>query len=103
LCAVRERTHAHVNRVKQFCDIIAGQRATNATRPPMKVSTLTCAAACVLLLAGGAAAHESGKPHKHRGKKVQAVQPAPPKDPYAKYWNDPGRAAPPFSYRGNGI
>jgi hypothetical protein len=66
----------------------------------MRSPTLLCAAASVLLLAGGASAHETGKPHKHRAKKVQAVQPAPPKDPYAKYWNDPGRAFPPASYRG---
>lgn len=69
----------------------------------MKTLTLLCAAACVLLFAGGAFAHDTGKPHKHRTHKAQAAQPAPPKDPYAKYWNDPGRAAPPFSYRGNGI
>ena len=29
------------------------------------------------------------------------VYPVPPQDPYAKYWDDPGRAAPPFSYRGS--
>ena len=69
----------------------------------MTIPTLLCAGACILLLAGGTAAHETGKPHKHRTQKVQTVQPAQPKDPYAKYWNDPGRAAPPFSYRGNGI
>ena len=71
----------------------------------MKVSTLTCAAACVLLLAGGAAAHESGKPHKHPAYKTHSakLKRVQPKDPYAGYWNDPGRAAPPFSYRGNGI
>ena len=69
----------------------------------MKIPTLLCGGACVLLLAGGAAAHETGKPHKHRAHKAQTAQPAQPKDPYAKYWNDPGRAAPPFSYRGNGI
>jgi len=69
----------------------------------MKIPTLLSATACMLLLAGGASAHETGKPHKHRTHKTQTVQPAQPKDPYAKYWNDPGRAAPPFSYRGNGI
>ena len=31
----------------------------------MKIPTLLCAGACVLLLAGGAAAHDTGKPHKH--------------------------------------
>ena len=66
----------------------------------MKIPTLLCAGACVLLLAGAAAAHETGKPHKHRTHKAQTVKPAQPKDPYAAYWNDPGRAAPPFSYRG---
>jgi len=68
----------------------------------MKIPTLFCAGAC-LLLAGGAAAHETGKPHKHRTHKTHVVKPVQPKDPYANYWNDPGRAAPPFSYRGNGI
>ena len=66
----------------------------------MKILTMFCAPVWVLLLATGAFAHETGKPHKHRAHKAQAVKPAPPKDPYAKYWNDPGRAAPPFSYRG---
>ena len=66
----------------------------------MKTLTLLGAGACALLLANGALAHETGKPHKHRVHKAQAVKPAQPKDPYAKYWNDPGRAAPPFSYRG---
>ena len=71
----------------------------------MKIPTLLCATACALLLAGGAAAHETGKAHKHRAQKAQTVkpvQPAKPKDPYAAYWNDPGRAAPPFSYWGRG-
>ena len=70
-----------------------GKRATNATRHPTKIPILLCAGACVLLLAGGAAAHETGKPHKHRIHNTRAAQPAQPKDPYGKYWNDPGRAA----------
>ncbi len=37
----------------------------------MKIPTLLCATACALLLAGGAAAHETGKPHKHRAQKAQ--------------------------------
>ena len=72
----------------------------------MKIPTLLCATACALLLAGGAAAHETGKPHKHRAQKAQTVKPvkpAKPKDPYAAYWNDPGRAAPPFSYTRQGF
>ena len=32
----------------------------------MNIPTLLCTTACALLLAGGAAAHETGKPHKHR-------------------------------------
>jgi hypothetical protein len=69
----------------------------------MKMLTLLCVTACVLLLTGGASAHETGKPHKHRAQKTQAVKPvkpAKPRDPYAAYWNDPSRAAPPFSYWG---
>ena len=70
----------------------------------MKVITLLCASATLVLLAGNALAHDTGKPHKHhRAQKTQAMKPPKPKDPYASYWNDPGRAAPPFSYRGNGI
>jgi hypothetical protein len=71
-------------------------------RPMKKITTLVCAAS-LLLLAGPALAHETGKPHKHRTHKAQTMKPVQPKDPYAGYWNDPGRAAPPFSYRGNGI
>ena len=72
----------------------------------MKILTLFCAGACVLLLAGGADAKKAKEkvvahklhraPHKHA-----RPQPVRPKDPYAAYWNDPGRAAPPFSYRGS--
>ena len=69
----------------------------------MKIMTLLSATAALLLFAGSTAAHDAGKPHKHRTHKTQTVKPAKPKDPYAGYWNDPGRAAPPFSYRGNGI
>ena len=66
----------------------------------MKITTLLCAGACLLLLAGGANAHQTGKPHKHRTHKAQVAKPVQSKDPYAKYWDDPGRAAPPFSYFG---
>ena len=69
----------------------------------MKITTLICAGASLLLIAGSASAHETGKPHKHRTHKTQTMKPAQPKDPYARYWNDPGRAAPPFSYRGGGF
>lgn len=66
----------------------------------MKMLELLSAAACVLLLAGNGTAHETGKPHKHkhRAPKAQAAKPVQPKDPYAKYWNDPGRSFPPYSY-----
>jgi hypothetical protein len=64
----------------------------------MKIHTLLCATVCMLLLAGSAYAHDTGKPHKHRTQKAQAAKPAQPKDPYAKYWNDPGRSFPPYSY-----
>jgi len=67
-----------------------------------KITALLCAGSLVLF-AASAAAHETRKPHKHRTHKAQTVKPVQPKDPYAAYWNDPGRAAPPFSYRGNGI
>jgi hypothetical protein len=68
----------------------------------MKTPALFCAAAALLLLAGGAGAKDSLKSSTktQRSHKAQAIKPAPPKDPYAKYWNDPGRAAPPFSYFG---
>jgi hypothetical protein len=65
----------------------------------MKILTLFCAGICVLLLAGGADAKDHKfhrAPHKHA-----RPQPAQPKDPSAAYWKDPGRAAPPFSYRGD--
>ena len=73
----------------------------------MKVLPLLCATACVFWLAGNASAHDTGKPHKHPDPKSQKtakpVTPAKPKDPYAAYWNDPGRAAPPFSYYRSGF
>jgi hypothetical protein len=69
----------------------------------MKILTLCCAGACVLLLAAGADAKEKVVAHKvHRAPHKHArPQPVQPKDPYAAYWKDPGRAAPPFSYRGD--
>ena len=72
----------------------------------MKIPTLLCTTACALLLAGGAAAHETGKPHKHRSPEGADREAGPTREaegPYAAYWNDPGRAAPPFSYYGRGI
>jgi hypothetical protein len=68
----------------------------------MKIPTLFCAGAALLLFAASAAA-QSCQPYKHRTHKVHVMKPSKPKDPQASYWNEPGRAAPPFSYRGNGI
>jgi len=68
----------------------------------MKIMLL--AGAIALSFAGGAAAKDSATgvhTHKtYRTKSVRAVRRPvmPPKDPYAEYWNDPGRQAPPFSY-----
>ena len=73
------------------------------------IARLLCASACMLLL-GASADAQSGnatgaKTHKNASarpaKKVRT--PAPPKDPYAKYWDDLGRQAPPFSYYGRGL
>ena len=65
----------------------------------MKLPTLICCA-LALVLAGSADAKTTktkrAKPMQH------GQQAAPPKDPYANYWKDPGRAAPPFSYFGAG-
>ena len=73
---------------------------------PMKTAMLF-AGALALLLAGPAVAKKSAAPgaqaHKsHRTKTVRAArQPAmPPRDPYAEYWKDPSRQAPPFSWGG---
>jgi hypothetical protein len=66
----------------------------------MKLITLLCAGASLLLLAGNASARQTVKLHKHRSHKAQTIRAVQPKDPNAAYWNDPGRAAPPFSYRG---
>jgi hypothetical protein len=65
----------------------------------MKIPTLLCASACVLLLAGGAGAKDH-KAHRTTHKHARP-QPVQRQDPYAAYWKDPGRAAPPFSYRGD--
>jgi hypothetical protein len=73
----------------------------------MKLATLICAGA-VVLFAGSATAQsgnapgiygpQHGKPVTTRHvKKVRMPQPS---DPYAKYWNDPSRQAPPFSWGG---
>ena len=46
----------------------------------MTFPILLCAGACVLLLGGGATAHETGKPHKHhRTHKAQVTKPPQPK------------------------
>lgn len=60
----------------------------------MRTPTLICCA-LALLLAGNAEAKDKTTKTK-RAK--HARQAAPPQDPYANYWKDPGRAAPPFSY-----
>lgn len=74
----------------------------------MKLASLLCAAALFALPAGTALAKpdkQKAKAHVHLTHKrihaVRAIKPAAPKDPWAAYWNDPGRAFPPFSYRGN--
>lgn len=65
----------------------------------MKILALSVAA--FALLAGSASAHDAArKPHHKRIHHAQP-QPAPHRDPYAAYWNDPGRQAPPFSYSGD--
>ena len=66
----------------------------------MKKISLICAGAIVLLATSapaqsGPGLHSHGKAVRH-AKKVRVAP--PPKDPYASYWNDPGRQAPPFSY-----
>lgn len=67
----------------------------------MRILALFCTGACVLLLAAGAEAKSSDARHKVTAHKMHRAQHARPKDPSAPYWNDPGRAAPPFSYRGD--
>ena len=69
------------------------------------MKTFLCASACVLLLAGGAAAKDSAtnathaKAHRMH-KPVRAAHPVQPRDPYAKYWDDPTRYQG-FSYHGD--
>ena len=66
---------------------------------------LLLAGAIALLFGGGAAlakdkaraVHAHHKAHKV----VRAARPGMPRDPYADYWKDPGRAAPPFRYFGD--
>ncbi len=71
------------------------------------IARLLCAGACVLSLAASADAQSGTGLHTHKhasarhAKKVRA--PAPPKDPYANYWNDPSRQAPPFSWGGHDV
>ena len=71
-------------------------------------TTLLLAGAIALLLSGGAAAKDraTGGVHAqktHKAKTIRAarraVQPAAPRDPYARYWDDPTRQGP-FSYFG---
>jgi hypothetical protein len=74
----------------------------------MKIITIVCACAMLGAFVGGATA-QSGtawgaqaytqtKPAnaRHVKKPRAPVQ----RDPYAKYWNDPSREAPPFSWGG---
>lgn len=72
-------------------------------------TTLLFAGALALLLAGPAIAkdHAAGA-HAHKVHKTETARAArrataPPKDPYAGYWNDPSRAAPPFSWGGHDV
>jgi len=68
-------------------------------------ATLLFAGALALMFAGGAIAKERAGAQAHY-KAHKVVRPirlraAPAKDPYTAYWNDPSRAAPPFSYFGD--
>ena len=70
-------------------------------------TTMLLAGAFALLLSGSAAAKNSAAPgaHSHKAHKTKTVRAArqpivPPKDPYAEYWKDPSRQAPPFSWGG---
>ena len=71
-------------------------------------TTMLLAGAIVLAFAGGAAAKDratdGAHAHKvHTAKTLRAgrraAKPAPQKDPYATYWDDPSRRGP-FSYFG---
>jgi len=68
-------------------------------------TTMLLAGAIALAFAGGAAAKDraTGGVHAHKTHAAKTVRgarrPAPQKDPYAKYWDDPTRRGP-FSYFG---
>jgi len=69
-------------------------------------TTMLLAGALALSFAGGAAAKDAYGVHVHKTHKAKTLRAArqpvmPPRDPYAAYWNDPGRQAPPFSWSGH--
>jgi hypothetical protein len=74
----------------------------------MKIITIICACATLGVLAesavaqsgtvSGPQAYTQSKPTNARH--VKKVRTPAPRDPYAKYWNDPSRQAPPFSWGG---
>jgi hypothetical protein len=74
----------------------------------MKIITIVCVSAMLGVLsesavaqygnAWGAQAYTQTKPENARH--VKKPRAPAPKDPYAKYWNDPSREAPPFSWGG---
>ena len=74
----------------------------------MKLAIVICAGA-VVVFAASAGAQSGNGPGMHATPHGKAVPtrhvkkvrvPAQPKDPYAKYWDDPSRQAPPFSWGG---
>ena len=70
-------------------------------------TTMLLAGAIALSFAGGAAAKDGNGVHVHKPQKTKTVrtarQPvAPPRDPYAAYWNDPSRNGP-FSWGGHDV
>jgi hypothetical protein len=75
---------------------------SGAQEASMKIMLL--AGAIALLLGGGAVAKDNiTGVHAHKVYKTKSARALrrpvmPPKDPYADYWNDPSRQAPPFSY-----
>ncbi len=72
----------------------------------MKTTILLAAAIALSFASGAEAKNKASGAHAQKNYKTKSVRavrrpvmPAPSRDPYAKYWDDPGRAAPPFSYR----